>query len=385
MNKKALVITFHLKNCKRLGGFHTFIDLLMKNGYDVDWLTTNVNASWLLRNTDRENAYNLFTTWKGIDFEKYSSKCHHFSVPFLIPGKIKKILGLTKYELNYSKWNRIKKRLQNNYDVILVEGSGAQYGADLRRDYPNAKILYRPSDILCTVINDANADEIEFKMMQNSDVTLCVDENQINYYKTYISKDIKYDILRNPLCNDDDVAKLKNYVIKNRNTDTRKVVIYVGVSNVNIELIENTAKIMPEIDFVIIGPFSNASHDNIKYVGSIPSNKIDEYLDKADVGINPLIKTKFNMIGYTRKIINYMRHLLPIVVMNSSNYLDVKGFAIATDQDSFVKYIKEALEYSISDRENLREEYVRVINVFNIKMVEEKLISEAKSKKEANI
>ncbi len=374
MNKKALVITFHLKNCKRLGGFHTFIDLLMKNGYDVDWLTTNVNASWILRNTDRENAHNLFTTWKGIDFEKYGSKCHHFSVPFLIPGKIKKILGLTKYELNYSKWNRIKKRLQNNYDVILVEGSGAQYGADLRRDYPNAKILYRPSDILCTVINDANADEIEFKMMQNSDVTLCVDENQINYYKTYISKDIKYDLLRNPLCNDDDVRKLKEFNL-GAESSTRNVV-YVGVSFLDTDLVEGAASVIKDANFYIIGPFEKKSHDNIVYTGPLHNKFLNKYLESACVGISPIDRTRDHVLyGYTGKIILYMKHLLPIVATNTSNYLDVNGIKVATDLDTFVQYIQSFLNYKISDRMSLKEEYIKTLEEFNVKNTERKLIS----------
>lgn len=374
MNKKALVITFHLKNCKRLGGFHTFIDLLMKNGYDVDWLTTNVNASWLLRNTDRENLYNLFTTWRGIDFEKYGSKCHHFSVPFLIPGKIKKILGFAEYELNYSKWNRIKKRLQKDYDVILVEGSGAQYGSDLRRDYPNAKIIYRPSDILCTVIDDNNANDIEFKMMQNADITLCVDENQREYYKAYISKSIKYDILRNPLCNDDDIRKLKEYKISAEKT--MRNVVYVGVSFLDTYLVEGAASIIKDANFYIIGPFDKKSHDNVVYTGPLHNKFLDKYFESACVGISPIDRKRDHVLyGYTGKIILYMKYLLPIVATNSSNYFNISGIKIAKDLDTFVRYIQSFLNYKVSNRLALKEEYLKLMEEFNVKNTERKLIS----------
>lgn len=360
MNKKALVITFHLKNCKRVGGFHTFIDILLKNGYDVDWLTTNVNASWLLRKTDRENIYNFFTTWKGIYFEKYGSKCHHFSVPFLVPGKIKKNFCLSKYELNYSKWKRIKRKLSDSYDVILVEGSGAQYGEELRRNYPYSKIIYRPSDILCTVLKDKNADEIELNMIKNSNCVLCVDENQINYYKKLGVESSKLKILRNPLSTNEDITILKNY-----NPVQSKNIVYIGASFCDFEFIEYAASQNPNLNFYIIGPFNKKSYNNVIYTGSLSKEEFETYLLKAQVALAPIkLTSSFNLYGYTGKIIMYMKYLLPIVATNFSNYLEVNGVYNVSTKEEFSFKISELASMSANDRMEIRNDYIRVLKNF---------------------
>ena len=60
MKKKALVLTYHVKNCTRLGGFHYFINFLTRAGYYVDWVTLTVSSSWIIKNNDRENPKNFF-------------------------------------------------------------------------------------------------------------------------------------------------------------------------------------------------------------------------------------------------------------------------------------------------------------------------------------
>lgn len=367
MSKTALVITFHLKNEKRRGGFHFWIDTLLKNGYDVDWVTSPVNPSWIFKNTDRENIKNFFTLLSGVYYIKYGHTAKNFAVPFIIPGKIKKILGLSDNSLNYTNWNNLHKKLRDKYDIILLEGVACKYADDIKREYKDSKIIYRPSDIFSTLYNVEDADDIDCNMIQKSNITLCVDENQINYYKNLGVKNDKLKIMRNPLSTDDDIDFLKNY-----NPVSSNNVVYIGVSFCDLDYIEYAAKLNSNLNFYIIGPFNKKSHDNIVYTDPLTKNEFESYLINAQVAIAPVKPTsKFNLYGYTGKIIMYMKYLLPIVTTNFSNYLGVKGIYNTESEEEFSSRLTELSHMTVDERKKLKNDYLRVLNNFTYNNAEE--------------
>lgn len=367
MNKKVLVITYHVKNCIRIGGFHYFIKFLIENNYDVDWVTVPVSISWILKRSDRENFRNFFDLVKGIEYVENNSLIRHFTVPLWIPAKLAKKLKFKIGDQFWPKWDKLKKRLSLNYDVILVEGVGCQYAKNLKMDYPKARILYRPSDILSTFSSVSNPEKLEKKMIYIADKTLCVDEACVKYYKSIADKEAQIEILRNPITRSEDINIVKNFLpcISNKFS-----AVYVGVSFVDIQYVEYAAKNNPDTIFYLIGPFNKVSHDNIIYTGILSESKYEKYLKNANVGIVPLNSklidnSKGILPGYTRKIINYMKYLLPIVATCSSNYLNIPGFFCVDTKEEFSSKITETLKYSIKDREKLREGYMYAMNVFS--------------------
>lgn len=364
------MITYHVKNCQRIGGFHYFIKYLEKLSYDVDWVTCTVSLSWIFRKNDRDNLGNFIDLWKGITFEENNVTVRHFSAPVFIPAKIAKIFGMKLGYHYWPSWRKLRKRMKSKYDVILVEGVGCQYAAEIKKDYPDAKIIYRPSDILETFSEVKDAQILEARMIETADVTLCVDENQLKYYLKFVDKKEKLDILRNPLSTKEDILFLKN--IKPHES-LKKSLVYVGTSFLDIELIEYAALKNQDADFIIIGPFNKKSHDNVKYLGTLNKEQYVSYLEQANVGINPLaINNNIMPYGYTRKIISYMTYLLPVVTTNSANYLNVDGFFVAKNKDEFSDYIKETLAYSIDERLSLKKGYMRVMEEFLEENVEQK-------------
>lgn len=366
MNKNALVITYHVKNCQRVGGFHYFINYLEDFSYDIDWVVSPVSFSWVYHNNDKENFKNFIDLWNGIEFEEKGVKIRHFSVPIFMPAKIAKLLKMNLGENYWPKWQQLKKKLKTSYDIILIEGVGCQYALDLKKDYPNARIIYRPSDILETFSNVPNPMMLEKNMIETANFTACVDENQLKYYKKFTSPYSKILVLRNPITTNEDIDFLMRWTPKK---NTHKTVVYIGVSGIDLNLIEFAATQNVTAEFIVIGPFEKKSHDNVKYLGTLTKMQYLPYLENADVGVNPLSLAEFNhskntLVGYTRKITNYMRFLLPVVTTGSDNYLHLKGFYNAQNANEFSDYIRKALTYSVNDRIALKSEYLMALELF---------------------
>lgn len=362
MEKNALVITYHVKNCQRVGGFHYFIKYLEEFSYNVDWVTCPVSLSWIFHNNDKENFKNFVDLWRGISFKENDVTVFHFSAPLFIPAKLAKLLKMKTGENYWPSWKRLKKKLKPVYDIILIEGVGCQYAADYKKDYPSAQIIYRPSDILETFSNAANASLLERQMIGLSDITACVDENQVKYYVNHGVDHTKLSILRNPMSTQKDIIFLQNWFPAE---SKQKSVVYIGTSFVDLDLIEYAATQNNEAEFIVIGPFERNSHDNVKYLGSMSKEEYIPYLESSSVGISPVRASNSKIVyGYTRKILTYMCYLLPIVTTCSDNYLNVKGFFVAQNADEFSQLIKTALTYSVQDRIALRDGYTEVMKTF---------------------
>lgn len=375
--KKALVLTYHVKDCTRVGGFHSFIDFLCQDGYDVDWITIPMSSSWIIRHNDKENAKNFINLLRGIEFENRGSYVRHFSVPVWLPARIAKFFNKKLGNHYWPAWKKIKKRLLNKYDVILVEGSACQYADDIKRDYPNAQIIYRPSDVLSMFSNVPNPEELEKRMILVADITLCVDETSLIYYKKLAGDKSRVEILRNPITTENDIKELQLYKPQIRE---KLLVTYIGVSYVDFELVEYAARKNTSAMFVMVGPFGMKSHDNIIYTGTLSKLEYEEYLKKSCVGINPLnskmIQSEKGItVGYTRKIINYMKYLMPIVATCSSNYLNVDGFFCVENKEKFSNKIAECLRYSSVDREKLRDGYLYAMRIFSKEESRRKFLS----------
>lgn len=370
----ALVITYHVKNCQRVGGFHYFINYLEKLSYDIDWVTCPVSLSWILHRNDRENFKNFMDLWRGIAFEENNVQVRHFSAPVFMPAKIARVFGMEIGYHYWPAWEKLRKRMKPEYDMILVEGVGCQYAFEMRKSFPKAKIVYRPSDILETFSDVPGAFLLEKGMIETADITLCVDEIQQKYYKSRGLQEQPIEILRNPLCTENDMEFVRGWMPEDV---AQKTVVYVGISGVDLEMIEYAASQIKNATFVVVGPFDRKSHDNIVFLGSLSNKEFLPIVEKSSVGINPILENVFDKqnqlaVGYTRKIIRYMKYLLPVVTTCSCNYLNLDGFYVAKDKDEFCRYVNKALQYSAEERINLRLGYMKAMELFLNHKVEQR-------------
>lgn len=97
-------------------------------------------------------------------------------------------------------------------------------------------------------------------------------------------------------------------------------VVYVGVisSWFDINLVAKAAKSLPNCSFVLIGPveISTASlrqYKNIHLLGGKPHSTLPDYLQNAQVGIIPFLRTKLVESVNPIKLYEYMASGLPVV------------------------------------------------------------------------
>ncbi len=370
--KKALVITGHIKNSRRHGGFHDFIEFLEDFGYDIDWCTYSMNLTWIIRNDDQNNAFNFYHLWKGIEFEERGSRVRHWGVAVLLPTRLFRYWNKKTYNNHWADWRRVKKRLMPDYDVILVESSACRYMPQLKREYPGAVAIYRPSDILRALNPAGQPDRWEKQAIWASDITLLVDEIQRDYYRKIGADPGKMQIMRNPMVSRGDLEFLGGYEPL---VHEEKTAVYIGVSYLDFGMLEYAAGRNPGIKFIICGPFRRRSHANIRYVGSITGAEFGEYLSMADVGIvpNKLNLKETAVAGYPRKVLTYMKYLLPVVATGCSNYLNVRGYLTAECREEFSDLISAAADYTYEQRVGLREGYMGALEYFSKDRVREQL------------
>lgn len=363
---RALVLTYHIKDSKRVGGFHRFITYLQERACDIDWVPLTVSSSWVFQRNDRENARNFFKLCHGESVEEGGSCLRYFTVPVFVPARLSAKIGKDLTGCYWPDWKRLRKRLANSYDLILVEGVGCQYGPMLREAYPTAKIIYRPSDILKSFSSASNPENLETEMIEASDATCCVDENQLNYYLSIGADPLRLSILRNPLCSADAKNRLMDFRLPQNG---RKSVVYLGTSFVDLDLIEKAAERFSAVEFIVIGPFDRKSRGNLRYTGSLTQKEYAPILEQASVGVSPISRQMHEdsgvIFGYTRKIIQYMQYLLPIVATYSSNYMNVQGFYTAFSEEEFLETLGRVLDFELDDRESLRSGYLRVMDEFS--------------------
>ncbi len=368
MKKKALVLTYHVKNSTRVGGFHYFIKFLIDAGYDTDWVTIPVSSTWLFGRNDRENASNFISLVKGFTYNENNCIVKCFTVPLWIPAKMAKKIGLNSGNSFWPVWHKLRRKLSNHYDVVLFEGVACQYAKEISNDYKDATIIYRPSDILATFSSVINPEKMEIDAIRYSTLTACVDETEVDYYKRIGADEEKLVILRNPLSLNTDILSLKNYSLDKHNDSV--IAVYMGVSFCDHDFIEYAASRNKECMFYVIGPFNRKTHDNVIYTGPMTKEQYEAILSKSNVAIAPTVLTEYKIInhikyGFTGKIIAYMKYLLPIVATCSSNYLNIDGFFCVDTKDEFSAKISECLKYSMEDREKLREGYLKTMKIFS--------------------
>jgi uncharacterized SAM-binding protein YcdF (DUF218 family)/glycosyltransferase involved in cell wall biosynthesis len=135
----------------------------------------------------------------------------------------------------------------------------------------------------------------------------------------------------------------------------RPIVGYVGGIHqwVDLDLITNTARRMPDTTFVLVGPpqvdLSAASGiPNLHWFGNRPHDDIPRYIKGFDVGIVPYRLTEYTANVYPTKLNEYLAMGVPVVAtdlpeIRRFNVEHGPSVAVAGDADQFVAAITDAL------------------------------------------
>ncbi len=144
----------------------------------------------------------------------------------------------------------------------------------------------------------------------------------------------------------------------------RKIAGFIGgiYEWVNLDLIEKTARVYPDVLFALVGPTDRGdelsilvkNNKNVQYLGVKPKKEIGNYFASFDVGMVPFVSEK----KYPRlatvdsgKIYQYLYFGYPVVSTNYEQARSLKDIISVADNDKkFVTLLGEALEADRCDK-----------------------------------
>lgn len=356
---KIVYITSHHWDTKRQGGFHKFAEFSADNGMETIFFSFPRPYYGYFMNREQLNPSLLKKLNKGKIYKTDSGNniLNITFSTFRIPDGIAKFLPdfIVNWLLIHS-FKRIDKFLNHffyNADFFVFEScEGIALLEKIRKTFPNARIIYRPSDPMVFAEVPKRVKKLEEKILKTADMNFIVNEEGLEAYKRSIpnfDSSVKYQLLSNGI---DIESYLKKYdkpvALQKENT-----LLYVGAWDIEWNLIFNAAKQTPKFNYIVVCPNSPSNKiiseikkfSNIDYIPGIKPSEVPAWITNTDVIIVPY-KTDFykdRPLGITAKYYQAMAAEKPIVAYSDTPKLKDVGITVTYNYEDFIEAIKIAI------------------------------------------
>jgi len=367
---KIVFITYHNWQTKRHGGFHALAEYACRVGHSVVFLSFSRPLK-LLRinlNDERLNKDIVKKLIKGVKYRVGDKYITNVTWPTIsLWGKMRRyapkwLNDWMDYNSFIPFWFFSQKWLKGTNCFVLESNESIMLYDKLRKYHPHAMITYRPSD----PIIDSNP----------SDKLLCDKELDIlpKFDMSFIPNEEGVQLYRDSIPNFDDVCKCcilpngvyledyqRSYSRPSRMKDGKSVT-YIGVENIEWQLVIEAATQLSSLTFYIIMPtnppkfFLDASQSlsNLVFISGIPHSEVPAWVINSDVLMSPLYSGCHEMrksLHLTAKNIKPIAAKKPCVTYCNNPLLAQYGITTTYTYSDFIFAIKQAIE------ENGRREY----------------------------
>lgn len=361
MTVNALFITYHNWKDKRIGGFHYLAAALAERGDDVGFFSfPRPLITVLTSRSERCNARTMVRLSRGVSYSFGKGSISNFTAPTLgMPGRLGRALGPVNYELSRATVPPLQlllRRRAPKVDVCVVESTvGVCLLEMLRRCYPHAVLIYRPSDPLVANPNcPAWLARAEQEMLAAADVVLLVNEEG---RETYLARfgaqfvsELNCRILENGV---NYSAFQKRYPRPKEFVAERKVVLYLGAAIPDWASILGLAAEIPEATVCVVCPErpqkkwlrAAAAYKNFVYIDGVAPDEVPAYVTNCDVFAvaYPPGLWRHKPWGFHAKLQQAIAARKPVVGINVNPSLERYGIVVAKDAESFAESVKAAL------------------------------------------
>jgi len=190
------------------------------------------------------------------------------------------------------------------------------------------------------------------------------------------------------------IKYIRNYPIldliqpRNQGSESKVVRLFYAGGLLRVrgikEVCEAVEDISADVELILLGRWQNEEYKNeclegkgrVKFLGEIPLKEVYPIMKTADIGICTLYPVENHLTSNPVKVYEYMACGLPMIISNFPSWMEqFKDYSVFVDPTS-VEEIKEKIQWSVSNLEELRERGRK-----GSKIVREKYSWEAESKR----
>mgnify|MGYP000567465557 FL=1 len=269
----------------------------------------------------------------------------------------------------------------SNTDVFVFEScDGMIFLKKLKKLFPNAKFVYRPSDPLMFDGCLSRYYKNEKYIILNADLNIIVNQEGLNLYKRKIpdfEKTVKYTLLSNGV----DIESYQTKYPKPELLQRPNTFLYVGAWEVEWNLLFESAKTLPNFNFIIVCPNypddsiiqTIKNYSNLFYVPGIKPQEVPAWITNCSVVIVPYVTDfyKNRPLGITAKYYQAMAAGKPIVAYCDTPKLKDEGIPVTYTYKDFIEECRKSIEikskaynFDLKDRQwsNITRKFMELLN-----------------------
>lgn len=356
--KKIVFITTHNWDTKRQGGFHKFAEATALAGIDTVFFSFPRPYYGYLMKREQLNPQIIKTLKKGVRYEVGQGAVLNVTFPTLrLPDAAGRLLPdwLMNFLLKKSlgSFKSFARKFLAEADCFVFEScEGVAFVDKIRALFPQARIIYRPSDPLVYASVPERVRALERHILYTADLSLIVNQEGVEAYRASVpdfDQKVAYKVLSNGI--DLDSYK-KEYPVPPQ-LDKPNTVLYVGAWEVEWPLLFEAAQKLPECNFVVVCPNYPADKilnqveavENLTYVPGIKPDQVPAWITNCSVVMVPYVTDfyKDRPLGITAKYYQAMAAGKPIVAYCDTPKLADVGVAVTYSYEDFISAVEKAM------------------------------------------
>lgn len=356
--KKITFLTGHNWKSNRLGGFHKFAEACCNQGIETVFFSFPRPYYAYFMHQELFNKESIKSLSEGIEFTVGKSRLLNITLPtFKLPNFANKFISdelMNSFErLSLGSFRKFAKKYFSDTDVFVFEScDGIIYFDILKKLFPCAKMIYRPSDPLMYDGALTRYVKNEINIMLNADLNIIVNQEGLDLYKRKIDNFesiVKYEMLSNGV----DIESYEKNYERPEILNINNTVLYVGAWEVEWNLIIEASVKLSDFNFIVVCPNfpdknildSIKTFKNIFYIPGVAPSDVPKWITNCDVVMVPYVTDfyKNRPLGITAKYYQAMAAKKPIVSYCDTPKLSDIGVAVTYSYEDFIDKVKSAM------------------------------------------
>ena len=356
---KITFITTHNWDTKRQGGFHKFAEATANAGIETVFFSFPRPYYGLFMNREQLNKGVINMLKKGKHYDFNGHDILNVTFPTLrLPDSAGRFLpsGFMNFMLTHSfrSFKHFCKKFLSGTDCFVFEScEGVAYINKLRKLFPTAKMIYRPSDPMVYATIPERVKKMEQNILYKADLSLIVNNEGLDAYRKFVpdfDSKVNYTVLSNGIDID---SYTKSYsapeLLQKQNT-----ILYVGAWEVEWQLLFKAASVNPEFNYIVVCPNYPSSEiqekvkntPNLFYVPGIKPSEVPAWITNCSVVMVPYVTDfyKDRPLGITAKYYQAMAAHKPIVAYCDTPKLTDTGVKVTYSYDDFIHAVQDAIK-----------------------------------------